>query len=141
MKYPFSFRPLIAFPRPLKSPRKRARFDSSIDMTFSLLASELKAVKAKNAVLQLHIENGGLRADGLPKIALPSPEVVLSFETDDRAVSMPCDTYTDWRDNVRAIALPLDSLRAVDRYGVTQNGEQYVGWAALPPAPKTCPTL
>jgi hypothetical protein len=34
--------------------------------------------------------------------------------------------------NVRAIALALEALRKVDRYGVTKRGEQYAGWKALP---------
>ena len=37
-----------------------------------------------------------------------------------------------WQANVRAVALTLESLRAVDRYGVSQHGEQYRGWQALP---------
>ena len=37
-----------------------------------------------------------------------------------------------WQANTRAIALALEALRAVDRYGVTRRGEQYVGWQALP---------
>ena len=44
-------------------------------------------------------------------------------------------TYTSdlpgWQANVRAIALSLQSLRAVDRYGVTHTGEQYAGWTAI----------
>ena len=44
----------------------------------------------------------------------------------------PCDTFTDWQANVRGIALALEALRAVDRYGVTQQAEQYRGWTALP---------
>lgn len=44
----------------------------------------------------------------------------------------PCDTFDDWQDNVRAIALALEALRTVDRYGVTKRAEQYKGWAALP---------
>jgi hypothetical protein len=39
-----------------------------------------------------------------------------------------------WQANVRAIALALEALRAVDRYGVTKRGEQYQGWTALPAA-------
>jgi hypothetical protein len=49
---------------------------------------------------------------------------------------MPCDTFTDWKSNLRAIAKSLEALRLVNRYGVTQCGEQYQGFAALPePAP------
>jgi hypothetical protein len=36
-----------------------------------------------------------------------------------------------WQANVRAVALAMQALRAVDRYGVTKRGEQYVGWKAL----------
>jgi hypothetical protein len=38
---------------------------------------------------------------------------------------------------VRAIALSLEALRKVDRYGVTKSGEQYKGFKALPPASPT----
>ncbi len=38
----------------------------------------------------------------------------------------------DWQHNVRAIALTLEALRAVDRYGATETGQQYAGFKALP---------
>ena len=56
-------------------------------------------------------------------------------------VSMPCDTFDDWEDNLRAIALSLGALRAVDRYGVTKSGEQYRGFAQLPPPGQSEPSL
>lgn len=40
------------------------------------------------------------------------------------------DDYCD----LRAIALSLEALRQVDRYGVTRNREQYEGFTAFPPA-------
>lgn len=42
------------------------------------------------------------------------------------------DAFPHWQDNVRAIALGLEALRKVDRYGIGKRGEQYVGWRALP---------
>ena len=79
-----------------------------------------------------------LRLDGLPRAdrRARTPGVVLSFE----ATAVPgrpklryeVGTFTDWQDNLRAIALGLQALRAVDRYGVTKRGEQYAGWRALP---------
>lgn len=38
------------------------------------------------------------------------------------------DVCEDWMHNVRSIALTLEALRAVDRYGATQ-GRQYAGFA------------
>lgn len=44
----------------------------------------------------------------------------------------PCDRFTHWKDNVRAIALALEALRKIERYGVKQ-GAQYAGfYKALP---------
>lgn len=43
-------------------------------------------------------------------------------------------------DNLHAIALTLENLRAVDRYGVTLRHQQYLGFAALP-APQTSGTV
>lgn len=40
------------------------------------------------------------------------------------------DVCEDWQHNVRSIALTLEALRAVDRYGATQ-GRQYAGFAGV----------
>ena len=48
-------------------------------------------------------------------------------------MSYPCDKYSNWQANLRAIALSLEALRAEDRYGVTRRAEQYKGWAKLLP--------
>ncbi len=139
MKHPFVFRPLLTFPRPETPKRRVAAFDSTIEQTYKLLGAEIKTIKAMYAVVQLRLGSDGLRVDGMPKVALP-PEVVLCFEREfegesaPRSITMPCDTFSDWRDNLRALALSLEALRKVDRYGVTQNGEQYRGWEALPAA-------
>jgi hypothetical protein len=45
-----------------------------------------------------------------------------------------CDNFTQWKENVRAIALGLEAQRKMDRYGLNQ-GAQYIGFRALPPAP------
>jgi hypothetical protein len=60
--------------------------------------------------------------------------VILSFDSKHGPLSYPCDRYTQWQDNVRAIALSLEALRSVDRYGVTRRAEQYCGWQRLPGA-------
>lgn len=44
----------------------------------------------------------------------------------------PISDREDWHHNVRAIALTLEALRAVDRYGATETGQQYSGFKALP---------
>lgn len=116
--------------------RTRSRFDSTYSATTDLLDRELRMIGANNAVLQVDIAEGRIRLDGLPyadaRIGVEDSGVVLSFETEGGRYMYPCDTYRDWKDNLRAIALTLEHLRAVDRYGVSKSGEQYVGWRALP---------
>lgn len=83
-----------------------------------------------------------IRNDGWPKggNAPAHPGVVLYFTTKDGALSFPCGTYDSMAANLQAIALTLENLRAIDRYGATLGHEQYRGFAALP-APKTQGTL
>lgn len=53
-------------------------------------------------------------------------QAVMATREHGRAV-FATDQYEKWEHNVRAIALTLEALRAVDRYGATQ-GRQYAGF-------------
>lgn len=116
--------------------RTTSRFRSGYADTLELLERELRLLGAENAVLQVDVAEAKIRNDGLlysnARVGAEDSGIVLSFETDDGRYMYPCDSYRDWKDNLRAIALTLENLRAVDRYGVSQSGEQYVGWRALP---------
>jgi hypothetical protein len=52
---------------------------------------------------------------------------------DPQDVSYPCDAFDDWQDNLRAIALSMESLRRVERYGVFKYDE-IISRLALPSA-------
>lgn len=41
------------------------------------------------------------------------------------------DKFPSWQDNLRAIALGLEALRKVERYGFVKDDEQYTGFKAL----------
>ena len=127
-------------PRTVK--RKPSPFRASWSQTVALLHRELVHLGATDILLQLAVRDRDIRLDGWVRAnASPSdPGVVLTFESRDYgALSYPCDRFTSWQDNVRAIALALEALRKVDRYGVTRRGEQYRGWKALPPGRGTIP--
>lgn len=111
--------------------------------TSDLLERELREMRAKNIVLQMAVTDRDIRNDGWIKAAArpTHPGVILSFESKHGPLSYPCDTYRDWQANVRAIALALEALRKVDRYGVTRRGEQYTGWKQLPGAGGTTTTM
>lgn len=130
----FTFRPISAWPGKQSPSRKYTRFKASYSDTLKLLGRELTNLSAKNVVIQAWLDereirnDGQIRADARPR----SPGVILSFDSKHGRLSYPCDTFTDWQGNLRAIALALEALRTVDRYGVVRRGEQYAGWKALP---------
>lgn len=137
----FTFVPIQAWPGLPTLRRRRSTFRASYNATLRLLDMELRSLEARNVVLQVALPAVEIRIDGKPFAgARPrEPGVILSFDSKHGPLSYPCDTYDAWEDNLRAIALGLENLRAVDRYGVTRTGEQYRGWKAL--AGPTAPTL
>jgi hypothetical protein len=103
------------------------------------LEKELRHLGARDIVIQAYFTRDQIRNDGWPRSsARPSESgVIISFRNrKGQELSFPCDTYKSFETNIRAIALSLEALRTVDRYGVTQQNEQYKGWAKLPPAPE-----
>jgi hypothetical protein len=132
-----TFRPLGAWPgkeTPAYS-RKHATFRVGYADRLNLLEYELAKLNAKDIVVQAQFELKDIRQDGWPRSSARTkgPAVVVSFKSSTGPLSFPCDRYDAWEDNLYAIALSLEALRAVDRYGVTRNAEQYRGWTQLPP--------
>lgn len=105
-----------------------------LSTTLGDLERELRHLRAKGAELLVAIDPSQFRLDGRPyaNAKAEHPGVILSFEIPKiGAVSYPCDKYTRWEDNLRAIAAALESLRLVERHGVTRHGEQYRGFLAI----------
>lgn len=114
--------------------RKRSQFDSTYSQTMQLLDRELYAVAAKAVVLQMAVDGQSIRLDGgLRAGTRPTePGVILSFTTTKHgAMRFACDRFTTWEENLRAIALGMEALRKVERYGITSDGQQYAGFKAL----------
>lgn len=129
----YRFVPLESWPGDRTRNRKRSPFKSRWSRTVDDLDRELRHLSARNVVIQADCERSEIRLDGFLRAdaRLRGPGVVLTFDSRHGPLSYPCDTFTDWQDNVRAIALALEALRAVNRYGVTRQAEQYKGWARL----------
>ena len=98
------------------------------------LTRELEKLRAKDVELLVAIDPSRFTMAGKPyaNAKADHPGVILSFDLPGvGTVSYPCDKYTRWEDNLRAIVLSLEALRLVDRHGVTRRGEQYRGFLAL----------
>ena len=98
-----------------QSQRKNSPFRGSWGNTLTTLDCELQHLRATDILVQGYFRAEDVRLDGWPRAgASPSgPGVVVSFHTPNGDLSFPCDTYTKWPDNLRAIALALAALRAV----------------------------
>lgn len=151
-----AFRPIDVWPGTLTPERSRQAppFSARWEQTLDLLDRELRSLRAKRVVLQLALSDADLRLDGLPRAtARPEhPGVILAFDSTHGPLKYATDVFDDgtvtrhggrwesrarvsmpgWQSNVRAVALGLEALRKVDRYGITKRGEQYTGWKALP---------
>lgn len=130
--------PIGAWPGAMTSPRRLSPFSATLSSSLTILTREIyELVDTKkqqdSAELLIAVPAGKFRQDGRPYAdAKPEhPGVIFSIDSKHGSLSYPCDTFTTWQDNLRAIALALEALRKVDRYGVTKRGEQYRGFLAL----------
>lgn len=131
--------PIREWPGELTANRSRSLFKAGLTNTLDLLAAEISHLtenrsQRESAELLIAIPAGDLwRLDGRPRAHATAehPGVIFSLDSKHGHLSYPCDTFTTWQDNLRAIALALEALRKVDRYGVTKRGEQYRGFLAI----------
>lgn len=130
----YETRPLGTWQGPVTRDRAPARrFSAPWQSTLDLLAKETENLGAPLVVIQVDVAEADIRRDGMIRAnARPGhPGVKISFESKFGSLTYATDAYDHWQANVRAIALGLEALRAVDRYGITKTGEQYRGWSAI----------
>jgi hypothetical protein len=135
--------------RPISDPtwlgsmgKEPTRFQASWSSTLELLGREIDYLKGRDVVIEVDVTEGDLKLNSeLRANARPSSSaVVVAFESRHGPLLYRCDRFytnwhhqgPEWQHNVRAIALTLEALRAVDRYGATETGQQYTGFKALP---------
>ena len=130
----YTFRPIDNWPRQKNNRPKCSPFRSRYSDTIELLEKELRLIGARKSIIQIDLPESQIRNDGLPysKARPIFQGVILSFESKHSPLRYLTDSFNDWQDNLRAIALGLVALRKVDRYGITKRGEQYKGWKQLP---------
>lgn len=138
--YPESLdvRPLTTWPGELTPDhlRRRAPYKATLRTTLFDLNRELRAIGADRGhpVLEVAIDRRHFRVDGRPMLRAVAehPGIVLSLpRTDVGALRFACDQFDYWDDNLRAVVLTMEALRAVDRHGAVKANEQYKGFAAI----------
>lgn len=126
---------------PAGKPRKpfpeRSKFgERSIDAATVILREELRRLGASGMVLSTNLR---LRNDGFPysKQAQPRDQgVAVYFTHKKQPMCFACDRWDRIQDNIYAIAMTIEALRGIERWGSGSMVEQaFTGFVALP-APK-----
>lgn len=110
--------------------------ETSYGDTLELLDRELRMLSAQDVILETAHRQEDLSLSGTIRGNAREPEhpgVIISFESRFGALRYYTDMFWGWRNNLRAIALGLEALRKVERYGIATRGEQYQGYKRLPP--------
>lgn len=134
-----TFRSLEAWPYPpTRQRRGRYVFKAPWSSTLALLDRELRMLGAHELTLAAGFRERDLRRDGMPRSdarAPIHPGVILAFTARGLDSSPRLEYGTDvceyWEHNVRSVALGLEALRAVDRFGITRRSEQYAGFREI----------
>lgn len=129
----YSFRPIDRWPGTLTQKRRGSPFRTTWGRTLELLDRELVYLDAHNVVFQVAMQESDIRLDGRPRARATAthPGGIVAFDSKYGPLKYATDVFSRWEDNVRAIALGLEALRKVDRYGITKRGEQYTGWRQI----------
>lgn len=139
-----TFRPIKVWPDGWRD-RDRERVASPFRATYRdtkvLLEDELRHLDAVDAHVQLDVRPGDVRRDGFMRAdaKVGHPGVILTVETPAHGTLVyATDRFMagwrgteGWHVNLRAVALGMEALRKVDRYGIADRGQQYAGYREL----------
>lgn len=145
------YEPLLSWPGALMRDQDRefSDFTAGWNETVELLEREAHALHARLVTIRLACPPSAFYKDGtglIPDRKPPEhPGVVvvldsatqglLTYHTDRFRARGYKGPRESWRHNVRAVALALESLRRVERYGIADAGQQYAGWKEIGAAP------
>lgn len=113
--------------------RKSAVFKVNMNKAVDDLYNELEALGADNIVVSSNLQ---VRLDGRPlskQRVQEDPGVAVYFEYEGRSQCIPCDKWTNVKDNIRAIGLTVEALRGLERWGAKEMvNAAFQGFTALP---------
>lgn len=130
-----TYRPLPVWPYdPTRVRRGRYTFKAGWQDTLNKLEYEVGRLRGANVIIAAGFRDQDIRLDGMPRADAKAPShpgIEVSFDSKYGRLVYATDVCEFWQHNVRSIALGLEALRDVDRYGVSKRGQQYAGWKAL----------
>lgn len=133
------YKPIAEWPGELRMFRKHDQFSVSWPTTENDLIDEVFALQPsgtsrRDLLVTIQVATDDIIRDASrlhAKANLRHPGVIVNFGSRLGEVQLWADAFYDWRANVRGVALALEAMRKIDRYGVGRGDEQYQGWLAL----------
>jgi len=124
----------VGWPRVTSYARKPGRYSVLFTKARDEAVRSVELLGGRGIVLSTNIP---LRRDGLPYAGMAEPAdpgVAIYWEDRKRQPRViACDAWSKVRDNVRAVGLTLEGLRAIDRAGASAILDRaFTGFAALP---------
>lgn len=123
-------------PTPAYNRRGPGTFQTAYPKTLRDLARELSFVDGREPQIYIGVHPEQIRRDGRLRSVngrAPNPihpGIEIQFDSPLGRQVYHSDACERWTHNVRSIVLGLESLRAVERYGIGGRGEQYRGFLA-----------
>jgi hypothetical protein len=113
--------------------RKRATFQQGLAAARDGLVRQLEMLGAVNGMITSDLP---VRADGLPYAdgRASDPGIAVWFVLDGKERVFACDKWIGHAANMRAIALSIQAIRGLDRWGASDLVTRvFAGFNALPP--------
>lgn len=148
-----NFKPIKVWPDGWQDPRRHesregCQFTATYNQTLQLLDREVTHLRARSVTLQVDASDRDCRLDGQLRAnaKVDHPGVILTLDTPEHgALVYATDRFrassvwsgagsrsvAGWQNNLRAVALGLEALRKVERYGIAERGQQYAGYREI----------
>lgn len=132
------FRPLRSWPYPSTPSFRRQKWPGAVTVSKALdsLRQQLRLLGCDaTAYIEADVEERHIRQDGqLYASARAATPAVIVYARHRRLGNLlwANDQYLTYDQNVRAIAMTIQNLRSIDRYGCVRDNEQFTGFKAIP---------
>jgi len=112
---------------------ERSRFKTGFQDARNKLSAEIARMGGSKVVISTNVP---LRNDGFPRANAPDPKdagVAVYFKYKGKDMVFACDKYHYTRENIYAIAMTIDALRGIERWGASDMMERaFAGFQGLP---------
>lgn len=109
-----------------------SRFKTGFGAARVKLSAEIQRMGGTGVIISTNVP---LRNDGMPRASAPEPKdsgVAVYFRYKGKDMVFACDKFRYSRENIYAIAMTIDALRGIERWGASDMMERaFSGFKAL----------